>query len=112
MRSLTAFVLTLLVAAPAAAQGPSLERLLSRFAALPGLEAEFSEGLVTLAALVMADMPDPGPGGFGKLGMPLRIAVTAGRPAPELDLTLELVGREAGLRRIDAALARIADQAA
>lgn len=33
------------------------------------VEAEFSEGLVTLAALVVPDMPDPGPGGFGKLGM-------------------------------------------
>ena len=45
--------------------------------------------------------------GFGKLGMPLRIAVTAGHPAPELDLTMELVGKEACLRRIDAALERI-----
>ena len=47
--------------------------------------------------------------GFGKLGMPLRIAVTGGAPAPELDLTMELVGRDACLRRIDAALRRIAE---
>ncbi len=38
--------------------------------------------------------------GFGKVGMPLRLAITGGKPAPDLDLTLELVGREASLRRI------------
>ena len=46
--------------------------------------------------------------GFGKLGMPLRLAITAGHPAPDLDLTMALVGKEASLRRIDAALERIA----
>jgi glutamyl-tRNA synthetase len=42
--------------------------------------------------------------GMGKLGMPLRLAITGGTPAPDLDLTLQLVGREASLRRIDQAL--------
>jgi glutamyl-tRNA synthetase len=42
--------------------------------------------------------------GLGKLGMPLRLAVTGGSPAPDLDLTLFLIGREATLRRIDKAL--------
>ncbi len=45
--------------------------------------------------------------GFGKLGMPLRLAVTGGSPSPELDLTLELAGRDTTLRRIDKALAYI-----
>jgi glutamyl-tRNA synthetase len=45
--------------------------------------------------------------GFGKLGMPLRVAVTGGTPSPELDRTLELVGRDATLRRIDRALEHI-----
>ncbi|VAW88058.1 Glutamyl-tRNA synthetase [hydrothermal vent metagenome] len=45
--------------------------------------------------------------GFGKIGMPLRLAVTGGNPSPDLDLTIELVGREATLRRIDQAIARI-----
>ena len=45
--------------------------------------------------------------GFGKVGMPLRVAVTGGAPSPDLDLTLELVGREATLRRIDKAVAWI-----
>ncbi len=42
--------------------------------------------------------------GFGKVAMPLRVAVTGGMPSPELDLTLELVGQEATIRRIDRAI--------
>ncbi len=49
--------------------------------------------------------------GFGKVGMPLRVAVTGGAPSPDLDLTLELVGREATLRRIDRAIEQIGQQA-
>ena len=48
--------------------------------------------------------------GMGKLGMPLRLAVTGGSPAPDLDLTLYLIGREATLRRIDKALTYIRQQ--
>jgi glutamyl-tRNA synthetase len=43
--------------------------------------------------------------GFGKVAMPLRIAVTGGAPSPDLDLTLSLVGRETTLRRLDRAIA-------
>jgi glutamyl-tRNA synthetase len=42
--------------------------------------------------------------GFGKVGMPLRLAVTGGAPSPELDVTLYLIGRDACLRRIDQAI--------
>jgi glutamyl-tRNA synthetase len=45
--------------------------------------------------------------GFGKLGMPLRLAITGGSPSPDLDTTMHLVGREASLRRIDKALQTI-----
>jgi len=45
--------------------------------------------------------------GFGKIGMPLRLAVTGGAPSPDLDLTLWLVGKEACLRRIDRAIETI-----
>ena len=45
--------------------------------------------------------------GFAKLGMPLRVAVTGGNPAPDLDLTMELVGRGGCLQRISVALERI-----
>jgi glutamyl-tRNA synthetase len=42
--------------------------------------------------------------GFGKVAMPVRVAVTGGAPSPDLDLTMEMVGREACLRRIDKAI--------
>ena len=44
---------------------------------------------------------------MGKVGMPLRVAVTGGAPSPALDLTVYLVGQQACLRRIDKALAYI-----
>jgi len=50
--------------------------------------------------------------GFGKVAMPLRVAVTGGAPSPDLDLTLYLVGKEATLRRIDKAIAYIKENAA
>jgi len=48
--------------------------------------------------------------GFGKVAMPLRVAVTGGAPSPELDLTLYLVGQLATLRRIDRAISHIQSQ--
>jgi len=48
--------------------------------------------------------------GFGKIGMPTRLAITGGLPSPELDLTLYLVGREACVRRLDAAIEIIRTQ--
>jgi len=41
---------------------------------------------------------------MGKVGMPLRMAVTGGQPSPSLDLTLYLVGKDRCLSRIDLAL--------
>jgi glutamyl-tRNA synthetase len=45
--------------------------------------------------------------GFGKVAMPLRLAATGGQPAPDLDLTLQMIGKQATLRRIDKAIAYI-----
>lgn len=45
--------------------------------------------------------------GFGKVGMPARLAVTGGAASPDLDLVLYLVGKEACLRRFDQAIAFI-----
>ncbi|MBF0219837.1 MAG: glutamate--tRNA ligase [Gammaproteobacteria bacterium] len=42
--------------------------------------------------------------GFGKVAMPLRIAVTGGAPSPDLDLTLSLLGRERTLARLERAI--------
>lgn len=48
---------------------------------------------------------------MGKVGMPLRVAVTGGQPSPSLDLTVHLVGKERTVKRIDMALEYIAQRA-
>ncbi len=45
--------------------------------------------------------------GFGKIGQPLRVAVTGGTVSPPIDITLELVGRERVLSRISRAIGQI-----
>ncbi|MAF84334.1 MAG: glutamate--tRNA ligase [Chromatiales bacterium] len=45
--------------------------------------------------------------GFGKLGQPLRVAVTGGGVSPPIDVTMALIGRDRCLARIDAALSVI-----
>lgn len=45
--------------------------------------------------------------GMGKVGMPLRVAVTGSNQSPALDLTLQAIGRKRSLARIDEALAWI-----
>lgn len=47
---------------------------------------------------------------MGKVGTPLRVAVTGGAPSPSLDLTIYLIGKEACHRRIDKALEYIANR--
>jgi glutamyl-tRNA synthetase len=42
--------------------------------------------------------------GFGKVGMPARLAITGGAPSPDLDLVMQLVGKEEALRRLDKAI--------
>lgn len=42
--------------------------------------------------------------GFGKLGQPVRIAVTGGTVSPPIDVTLELLGRERVLQRLGRAV--------
>ena len=50
--------------------------------------------------------------GFGKLGQPVRVALTGGTVSPPIDVTAELVGRERALARLDAAIELIAERAA
>lgn len=50
--------------------------------------------------------------GFGKLGQPLRVALTGGGVSPPIDVTAELVGRGRSLARLDVALELIAERAA
>ena len=49
---------------------------------------------------------------MGKVGQPLRVAVTGGSVSPPIDVTLALVGRDRTLARLQAALQFIADRAA
>jgi glutamyl-tRNA synthetase len=44
---------------------------------------------------------------FGKIGQPLRVAVTGGPISPPIDITVELVGKERTLARLERALAYI-----
>lgn len=50
--------------------------------------------------------------GMGKIGMPLRVAVTGSGNSPALDVTLALIGKARVLARISQALAYIAKRAA
>ncbi|NDY96923.1 glutamate--tRNA ligase [Wenzhouxiangella limi] len=50
--------------------------------------------------------------GFGKIGMPLRVALMGHGQSPAIDQTLWLVGRDRSLARIERALAWIAERAA
>lgn len=45
--------------------------------------------------------------GMGKVGMPLRVAITGGGQSPAIDATAELIGKARCLARIDQALAYI-----
>ncbi len=49
---------------------------------------------------------------MGKLGQPIRVAVTSGPISPPLDVTVWLVGRERTLRRLDGAIRFIEARAA
>ena len=49
---------------------------------------------------------------MGKVGMPLRVAVTGAGNSPSLDLTLALIPKEKVIARIDMALAAIAERVA
>jgi len=42
--------------------------------------------------------------GFGKVGQPLRLAVTGHGKSPSIDVTLELLGKEKTLARIQQAI--------
>jgi glutamyl-tRNA synthetase len=48
--------------------------------------------------------------GMGKLAQPLRVAITGTQVSPSIDYTVYLAGRDQALKRIDAALQKIADR--
>jgi glutamyl-tRNA synthetase len=50
--------------------------------------------------------------GMGKIGMPLRVAVTGGGQSPSVDAVMQLIGKERVIARINMALAFIAESEA
>jgi len=49
---------------------------------------------------------------LGKIGQPIRVAVTGGSVSPPIDATVFLVGRDRSLRRLDNAIRIVAERAA
>ena len=45
--------------------------------------------------------------GFGKIGLPLRLALTATVNSPSIDLVCEILGKEITLRRLESFLTKI-----
>ena len=81
--------------------------------------AEIREGLAGLRTWVASEIQDTIQAvaerhelGFGKLGQPLRVAVTGGGVSPPIDVTMALIGRDRCLARIDKALAIIDERIA
>jgi len=77
--------------------GAPLALLASRLGALATWNRSEIHGVMTAVAA------DCGVG-FGKLGQPVRVAVTGGTVSPPIDVTLELLGREKVLERLGRAL--------
>lgn len=83
----------------AGALGP-LQRLLSGLEALQTWTANDIHGVIET---VTRDLDV----GMGKVGQPLRVAVTGGSFSPPIDQTVELVGRQRSLARIERAIDHI-----
>jgi glutamyl-tRNA synthetase len=77
---------------------PTLAEVREQLSALPQWNAAAIHG-------VLNDMAARLQSGLGKIAQPLRVAVTGTAVSPPIDATLELLGRERTLARIDAVLA-------
>ena len=74
--------------------------------------ASLDEWSIIAVAEAIDDTADEFELNLGKLGQPLRIAVTGGPVSPPIDVTVWLVGRERTLVRLDQAIEIIAARAA
>ncbi len=81
-----------------------LQALRDRLADLPEWEPEALQAAVQATADALGI-------GFGKIGMPLRVALMGHGQSPAINQTLWLIGRERSLARIDQALAFIEQRA-
>ncbi|MBT4301501.1 MAG: glutamate--tRNA ligase [Gammaproteobacteria bacterium] len=86
-----------------AAQAP-LEKIRSALAELEIWDAEPIHQIVKQTAEIL-DLK------LGKVAQPLRVAVTGAAISPPIDITLELIGRERVLKRIELALSYIQQRA-
>lgn len=75
--------------------------------ALRGRLGELSEWSADSISAAIQNVADGAEIKMGKLGQPLRVAVTGGPVSPPIDVTLELLGRERALPRLDRAIAVI-----
>ena len=81
-----------------------LQALRDAFAAL----SDWSAQLIHDALIVTAEQHELK---LGKLAQPLRVAISGGGVSPPIDVTVELLGRDTTLSRLDRALAFIAERA-
>lgn len=72
--------------------------------------AELADWQTPLIHKAIQDTADQLSLGMGKIGMPLRVAVTGSGQSPALDVTLHAIGKNRTLARIDQALAFISQQ--
>jgi glutamyl-tRNA synthetase len=77
----------------------TLTRVRDRLATLPQWNSSAIHGALN-------DLASDLQSGLGKIAQPVRVAVTGTAVSPPIDATLELLGRERALARIDAALNR------
>lgn len=76
---------------------------------LEKVRAQLAETEWNTAALdaVVKSVSESASVGMGKVAQPIRVAVTGGTTSPGIGETLELIGKDESLQRIDAAIARI-----
>jgi glutamyl-tRNA synthetase len=80
--------------------GPILARVRERLAALP----QWTSGAIhTVLEQLSGELQT----GLGKVAQPIRVAVSGTAVSPPIDATLELLGRERTLERLDAAIVSI-----
>lgn len=79
---------------------PALELVLEKLTALEDWSEEALQQAINDTACELEV-------GMGKVGMPLRVAVTGGGQSPSLDITMKLIGKERVLARIPQALSFI-----
>jgi glutamyl-tRNA synthetase len=77
---------------------PLLQQVRDRMAMLADWNAAELHKLVQAVA-------EEGAVGLGKVAQPIRVAVSGGTVSPPIDVTLEILGREVALQRLDRAIA-------